>query len=123
MDDPYSDQERALSVLAARGLSKAAQLQQALGKSQPTVSRLLAELSNRVLTVGAGRSTRYGVPKAIMGHAAQQPLWWVDETGVPQALGQLALLQGDVLHVRFRVTRNCCKLQSSKPRKSFTVLV
>ncbi len=100
MDDPYSDQERALSVLAARGLSKAAQLQQALGKSQPTVSRLLAELSNRVLTVGAGRSTRYGVPKAIMGHAAQQPLWWVDETGVPQALGQLALLQGDVLHVR-----------------------
>ncbi len=100
MDDPDSDQARALSVLATRGLSKAAQLQQALGKSQPTVSRLLAELSSRVLTVGAGRSTRYGVPKAIMGHAAQQPLGWVDESGVPQALGQLALLQGDVLHVR-----------------------
>ncbi len=83
MDDPDSDQARALSVLASRGLSKAAQLQQALGKSQPTVSRLLAGLSSRVLTVGASRSTRYGVPKAIMGHAAQQPLWWVNESGVP----------------------------------------
>ncbi len=100
MDDDYSDQARAMSALAARGLSKSAQLQQALGKSQPSVSRLLAALSSQVLTVGAGRSTRYGVPKAIMGHAAQQPLWWVDETGAPQTLGQLALLQGDVLHVR-----------------------
>jgi hypothetical protein len=96
-DDP--DLERVLGVLAARGLAAAQDLQQATGKSQPTVSRLLARLSDRVLTLGRARATRYGLPKSIHGLPAQQPIHWTDERGSIRRIGTLTLLAGDLVHV------------------------
>lgn len=96
-DDP--DLERVLGVLAARGLASAQELKQATGSSQPTVSRLIARLSGRVLTLGRARATRYGLPKSIHGLPAQQPLHWTDEAGAIRRIGTLTLLTGDLVHV------------------------
>src|SRR5256885_14486266 len=88
------DRQALLAELAARGVATSAELQLALGKSQPTVSRLLADLSSQVLTLGRGRNTRYGIAHPILGQPAQQPLWWIDEAGAPRPLRTLSLLGG-----------------------------
>jgi hypothetical protein len=99
--DPFDrDHQALLAELSARGVATSAQLQAALGKSQPTLSRLLAELSSRVVTLGRGRHTRYGIARPMLGQPAQQPLWWIDESGTPQRIGTLSLLgDGSVVHV------------------------
>ena len=61
------DHEVILGVLAHRGIASSQQLQEATGKSQATVSRLLADLSGQVLTVGRARATRYALPRPIRG--------------------------------------------------------
>ena len=94
------DHRAALAELAARGLARSAELQLALHKSQPSVSRLLAALAPQVLALGRGRNARYGLAHPIRGRAAQQPLWWVDEAGYSQRLGTLSLLgEGHIVHV------------------------
>jgi hypothetical protein len=94
------DHQAILAELSARGLASSAELQAALGKSQPTVSRLLGDLSSQVLALGRARNTRYAAAKPILGLAAQQPLRWIDEAGAPQRLGMLSLLgDGSVVHV------------------------
>jgi hypothetical protein len=100
MDSLKNDHQAVLAELTARGVLTSVELQAALKKSQPTVSRLLADLSARVLTLGRGRNTRYGAARAIMGRAPQQPLWWIDEAGTPRRIGTLSLLgDGSVVHV------------------------
>jgi hypothetical protein len=94
------DHQALLAELTARGVATSGELQLALGKSQPTVSRLLAGLSSEVLTLGRGRNTRYGIAYPILGQPAQQPLWWIDEAGAPRQLGTLSLLgDGHIVHV------------------------
>ncbi|NRF65672.1 HipA domain-containing protein [Aquincola sp. S2] len=101
MDPLETDRLAVLAALAARGgVASSAQLQAALRKSQPTLSRLLAALSSQVLPLGRGRRARYGLARAMLGRAAQQPLWWIAEDGRPQRLGTLSLLgEGRTLHV------------------------
>ncbi len=93
------DLQRVVGLLSARGIASAQELQSALGKSQPTVSRLLSALSGRVLTLGRARATRYGLGKSIRGLPSQQPIWWTSETGELRRLGTLSLLENDFLHV------------------------
>jgi hypothetical protein len=98
-EDP-DDVAAVFSTLAEVGASTSAQLQQTLGKSQPTISRALQALGTRVLLLGAGRSSRYGVPQSLRGGlAAQQPLWWTSEQGAVQRWGTLSFLAHDELHV------------------------
>jgi hypothetical protein len=93
------DHQRILGLLAAQGIASAGDLQIALGRSQPTISRLLADLAGKVLTLGAARATRYGIGKSIRGLPSQQPVWWTGENGAPARIGTLSLLSGDLLHV------------------------
>jgi len=93
------DQERILGVLHSRGLVSADELQAALGKSQPTLSRLLTSLGGEVLALGSARARRYGLPQPIRGRRARQRLWWTDEQGVQHELGWLTLLAGGLVHV------------------------
>ncbi|HEY4065898.1 MAG TPA: HipA domain-containing protein [Burkholderiaceae bacterium] len=88
-----------LGVLAGRGLASSQDLQAATGKSQATVSRILNDLSDRVLVLGKARATRYGLPKSIHGHGAQQAIWWTDAAGRKRQIGTLSLLAGDTLCV------------------------
>lgn len=93
------DHEVILGVLAHRGIASSQQLQEATGKSQATVSRLLADLSGQVLTVGRARATRYALPRPIRGLAAQQPIYWTDEQGRVGEIGTLSFLAGEQLVV------------------------
>jgi hypothetical protein len=56
-------------------------------------------MSSDVLTLGRGKTTRYGLPKSILGRPAQQPLFWVDEAGTANEIGLLSFLAGNWIHV------------------------
>lgn len=88
-----------LRLLTTHGAMASADIQAALKISQATVSRLVADLSDEVVKLGAGRSTRYGVAQPIGKYAAQQPIWAMDETGGVQRVGTLTLLEKFEIHV------------------------
>lgn len=103
MADPIlgDDAQHALLVLRQRGVLSSAELQALLGKSQPTVSRLMAQLSAHAVVLGSARSTRYAAPQSILGFDAEQPIAWVDEGGRIEAdWGRLTFIAGDRVHVR-----------------------
>ncbi len=68
-------------------------LADALGASQPTVSRALAALGDEVLRLGKARQARYALarPLGTTGTVgARWPLYRIDADGRAQALGELA---------------------------------
>ena len=99
------DHEAILGVLASRGIASSQALQAATGKSQPSVSRLLADLQGQVLTLGKARATRYALPQSIRGLPAQQPLLWTTASGSIQNLGTLSFLSGGLVHVESEFVR------------------
>lgn len=93
--EPFGALEAAvLAALDARGLLSSVELQAAVGKSQPTLSRALHRLDGEVAAFGQGRSTRYGRLAPILGLPARQPLWWTDAAGRTERWGTLSLLGG-----------------------------
>ena len=101
MDSPDAQlSTRLLATLAARGVADSGALQQALGRSQPTVSRLLVGLSSQFVVLGRGKRTRYALPHGILGLPAQQPLLAVHENGQVEDWGRLSFLHGQRVHVQ-----------------------
>jgi len=95
------DAQRALLLLRQRGVLSSTELQALLGKSQPTVSRLMAQLSAHAVVLGSARSTRYAAPQGILGFDAVQPVAWVHEDGhVDAEWGRLTFIAGERVHVR-----------------------
>lgn len=88
-----------VGYLAANGSATAAELADVAGRSQPTVSRLLAELGSEVVSVGRGRATRYLRPKSIHGRLGENPLIWTDEQGRRTQVGALSFLANDTVYV------------------------
>ena len=84
-----------LAAIRELGVTTSAQLQQRLGKSQATVSRLLRAADAGIVRFGERRSARYAVPALIWGLPAQQPLYWSDH----QRWGTLTFLSGNRVHV------------------------
>lgn len=101
MDLPFTDAAGAalISLLRQRGAMTAAELSAALGKSQPTLSRLLRALASEVLVLRQGRSTRYALPQTLLGQPARQPLYWTHADGRIEHWGEASLLAGGRLHV------------------------
>lgn len=103
MEGAVADRERSrdliLGVLTRRGVASSRELQAATGKSQATVSRLLAPLSDRVLQLGHARATIYALPRPIRGLPAQQPLYWTTASGERRVVGRLSHLAGGQLHI------------------------
>ena len=103
-----TEQLALLAELTRRGMASSAHLQQVLGKSQPTLSRLLARLAQQQLAqgqpplvvLGRQRSARYALAQPLLGLPGQQPLFWTDETGRREAWGQLTHLGGERLHLQ-----------------------
>lgn len=103
MADPIvgDDAQHALALLRHRGVLSSAELQALLGKSQPTVSRLMAQLSAQAVMLGSARSTRYAAAQSIFGFDAEQPIAWVGEDGrIDADWGRLTFIVGDRMHVR-----------------------
>ena len=93
-------QTRLLTILAGRGVADSVALQAALGRSQPTLSRLLAGLGSQLVVLGSGRRTRYALPQAVLGQSAQQTLHAVTEDGRINPWGRLSLIRGERVHVQ-----------------------
>jgi hypothetical protein len=102
--DPLdSNQSHLLGLLTESEPMSAQQLAGHAQMSQPTVSRTIAALGDRVIKLGAARSTRYALKKDILGLPATHELVWngPDADGsMPSQFGQLTYLQDDWLHVR-----------------------
>jgi len=93
------DRAAILGALQRRGVASSQELQSLLGRSQPTVSRLLGEMSGEVVTLGNARARRYGLPKSIHGLPARQPIYWTTEAGATERLGDVIFLAGGLIQV------------------------
>jgi len=81
-----------------QGPATAAELINALGVSQPVLSRLMQDLrrEGRVVRIGAARSARYGLLRAVPGAGGTTwPVYRIDERGKIHPLGHLHSLARD----------------------------
>ena len=66
-----------------------------MGKSQPTISRLLRDSDSNIVRLGQGRGKRYAIPELIWGLPSQHALYWNDS----HRWGTLSFLAGNRIHV------------------------
>ena len=84
---------RLLEKLAS-GPKTAKELTALLGVSQPTISRVLSELGDQVVSLGRGRATTYARPRPVRGTTSTFPIYRIDEAGDVHLLGILRTLVG-----------------------------
>lgn len=86
-----------LSAILARGASTTSALVEALGISQPTLSRLINPLikEGRVLKIGSTRGARYALRREIRGAGSAWPLFRIDAAGGSHRVGMLYALSAD----------------------------
>jgi hypothetical protein len=82
-------QRRLLQELALVGSASGTDLRTRLGVSQPTFSRLVGTLADRLLVTGHARATRYAARRAAQDLAERLPVYTIDESGHAQHLAQL----------------------------------
>jgi DNA-binding transcriptional ArsR family regulator len=87
--------DSAMLAQLAAGPASAAELTGALEISQPALSRAMQALqrADRVIRIGAARSTRYGLRREIPGAGSNWPVFQVDERGAILELGRLQSLE------------------------------
>ncbi|HEB81042.1 MAG TPA: type II toxin-antitoxin system HipA family toxin YjjJ [Chromatiales bacterium] len=78
----------------AHGPATAGDLGASLGVSQPTVSRRLAQVRDRVVRIGQGRATRYAAARAAFGAGDSIPVYTVADNGLVSEIGRLRPLGG-----------------------------
>lgn len=101
--------EHLRALLAQGGACTAQQLQNATGKSQPSISLALGKLGSDVCKLGAARSTRYALTQPILGLPAQQTLTWTTPDGSLQTFGSLHFLKSGQVYVRSRIGQDTGK--------------
>ena len=85
-------------LLHRNGPLTAAALGQALGVSQPSVSRLLAAAGDRIVRIGRARASRYALGHDIARAGNRWPLYRIDDAGRGAPLGELRALHGGDFH-------------------------
>lgn len=90
-----SSPQRLLDVLRLRRQATARELAEALGTSQPSISRWLDTLGGQVVRVGQARRSRYAVVRNVHGWGGRWPLYRIDTRGQPQTFGRFTALYGD----------------------------
>lgn len=94
--------QQALQALRRQGsVLTSAELQVALGVSQPTVSRALSPLiqSGQVQKVGAARSQRYVLARNVPGVGREVQVMRIDAQGQPSPFARLVPLEGGAFWV------------------------
>ncbi len=74
------------------GAATANQLRDALGVSQPTVSRWLGAARNEIVRMGRARAARYARLRDLRELGPRHDVWRIDEAGRPASFGTLHLL-------------------------------
>lgn len=90
LDNP----DRLLSFLGT-GVYSAPEIQQRFRLSQPTVSRLLAQLGNRITIIGKARARRYTKIRDIRGLGGEFPIFKIDTEGNAHLIGTLYAVAQD----------------------------
>ena len=94
------DIDQLLVTLRAHGTASARDLATALGKSQPSISRLLAAAGDRVTQWGRARRTCYAATRDVRGLGSDWPVYRIDAHGKAHAFGRLIALHGDACLVK-----------------------
>lgn len=94
MSSPVDRSDSLIDALRLRGPSSARELGDALGISQPTVSRALNDAGSRVVQIGRARRTRYAALRDVRGLGTTWPLFRIDAQGRPHDFGTLTSLYG-----------------------------
>jgi hypothetical protein len=84
-----------LLVVLGRGVATSSDLQRELGVSQPTLSRAFHALGDKIVRIGKGRSTRYGLRRELPQIGSSWPVFVVNEAGSANLLGRLHALARD----------------------------
>lgn len=96
-----------LDVIASEGPFSSAALQNRLGTSQPTLTRRIAELGDRIVAIGATRRRRYAAARAVWGGQTRWPVYRIDSAGAAVRLGVLHALHGGRWFVDFDGDEPC----------------
>ena len=86
--------DRLLSFLAT-GIYSAPEIQQRFHYSQPTVSRLLTQLSDKIIIIGNARSRRYTKMRDVRGIGGEFPVYKIDADGNAHRIGNLITVAHD----------------------------
>lgn len=81
--------DKLLQLLMRHGPVKANQISSAMNISQPTVSRLISSLGDRVIRVGGSKNTQYVTPRKIRQLSEIIKVFTVDEYGSCSLMGNL----------------------------------
>lgn len=85
-----SDEDRLLATIAATGTSRADTLIAAAGiGSQPTFSRLIARLGERVVAIGKARARRYAAARTLAGLGPSIPVFSIGPAGDTERIARL----------------------------------
>jgi len=85
-----SERERHLEQeLHATGLLSGSELARRTGSSQATVHRTLSAMTERLISIGSTRSTRYGLRRNIRNLGSSWPIYRISPEGQPVSFGQL----------------------------------
>ncbi|MDD2366024.1 MAG: type II toxin-antitoxin system HipA family toxin YjjJ [Desulfuromonadaceae bacterium] len=90
LDNP----DRLLSYLST-GVYSSPEIQQRFSLSQPTVSRLLAQLGNRIIAIGSARARRYTRIRDVRGLGGEFPIFKIDTEGNANQTGTLYAVAQD----------------------------
>lgn len=94
MSSSSSHSERLIDALRLRGPSSSRELGLALEISQPSVSRALTAVGDRVAHIGRARRTRYAAIRDVRGLGTNWPVFRIDIHGRPHDFGRLTALYG-----------------------------
>lgn len=83
------------ALLRRDGAVSAAAIAAALGVSQPTVSRLLAQAGERIVRIGRARAARYALAHDVARMGSHWPLYRIGADARPERIGELHALHGD----------------------------
>jgi hypothetical protein len=81
-----------LLPVLARGVATAPDLQRELAVSQPTLSRALSALGDRIVRIGKGKRSRYGLRRELPQIGSAWPVFCVNDAGSASLLGRLHAL-------------------------------
>ncbi|HWP04150.1 MAG TPA: type II toxin-antitoxin system HipA family toxin YjjJ [Polyangiaceae bacterium] len=103
--DAPGPEQRLLVELALLGQGAAPDLSRRLGLSQPSFSRLVAKLGERLLVTGHARNTRYAARRTVTDVGDRLPVYEISERGRAKPVATLHALLPEAWYVEKRDER------------------